>query len=274
MKLFRYGLAVFLCSLLIGVSRAAFSYNDFVAQFTKASVGMSLPQKKTYYTKIYNNLSLLAIRNREDSTQYTLYTSLKTYIYSQLKALGTGSASVPASTSTSTYSDSWMSIPKVDLARVRDTWLSLHNTERATKKLTPFTYNPSLEQTATTRANHLAQLGKATHQRKSTDGYYSYASIKQRFIDQGITFLNKEKNGQALFTENLWRWYYTCKKTDCTDDLIKAIKTTRSFFMSEKGKSYRPHYNAIAGNFSHIGLWIGFSNGKYYLVTHYTQALK
>lgn len=106
MKLFRYGLAVFLCSLLIGVSRAAFSYNDFVAQFTKASVGLSLTQKKTYYTKIYNNLSLLAIRNREDSTQYTLYTSLKTYIYSQLKALGTGSASVPASTSTSTYSAS------------------------------------------------------------------------------------------------------------------------------------------------------------------------
>lgn len=96
-----------------------------------------------------------------------------------------------------------MSIPKVDLVRVRDVWLSLHNAERTTKKLTPFTYNPSLEQTATTRANHLAQLGKATHQRKSTDGYYSYASIKQRFIDQGITFLNKEKNGQALFTENL-----------------------------------------------------------------------
>ena len=106
MKLFRYGLAVFLCSLLIGVSRAAFSYNDFVAQFTKASVGLSLTQKKTYYTKIYNNLSLLAIRNREDSTAYALYTSLKTYISSQLKSLGTGSASVPSSPSTSTYSAS------------------------------------------------------------------------------------------------------------------------------------------------------------------------
>lgn len=106
MKFFRYGLAVLLGFLSLGFSWASFSYNDFVAQFTKASAGLSLTQKKTYYTKIYNNLSLLAIRNREDSTQYTLYTSLKTYIYSQLKALGTGSASVPAYTSTSTYSAS------------------------------------------------------------------------------------------------------------------------------------------------------------------------
>ena len=271
MKLFRYGLAVFLCSLLIGVSRAAFSYNDFVAQFTKASVGLSLTQKKTYYTKIYNNLSLLAIRNRKDSTQYTLYTSLKTYIYSQLKALGTGSASVPAYTSTSTYSDSWMSIPKVDLARVRDTWLSLHNTERATKKLTPFTYNPSLEKTATTWATYLANSWKTKglHKRPNSNVFYSYSIIQQWFLNQWINFAN---NDWTLFSESIGRNFYTCKKADCTDTLISAIKKTRRLFMSEKPSG--PHYNAIVGKFTNIGLGVVVSGNKYYLVTHYTQDLK
>lgn len=87
MKFFRYGLAVLLGFLSLGFSWASFSYNDFVAQFTKASAGLSLTQKKTYYTKIYNNLSLLAIRNRKDTTQFNLYTSLKTYISSQIKTL-------------------------------------------------------------------------------------------------------------------------------------------------------------------------------------------
>jgi len=53
-----------------------------------------------------------------------------------------------------------MNIPKVDLEKVRETRLSLHNTERATKKLTPFTYNASLEKTATTWAKYLAHSGK------------------------------------------------------------------------------------------------------------------
>gem|GEM_PF-3072846 len=38
-----------------------------------------------------------------------------------------------------------MTIPKVNLTKVRTVWLLLHNTERATKKLTPFTYNSALE---------------------------------------------------------------------------------------------------------------------------------
>ena len=77
-----------------------------------------------------------------------------------------------------------MNIPKVDLVKVRDVRLSLHNAERKTKSLTPFTYSSALEGTATTRAKHLADIGKASHLRKSSDGYYSYTSIKQWFIDQ------------------------------------------------------------------------------------------
>lgn len=44
--------------------------------------------------------------------------------------------------------------------------------------------------------------------------------------------------------------------------------------MTEKGKSYSPHYNAIVGDFAEIGLGVALVGNKYYLVTHYSQDLK
>lgn len=223
----------------------------------------------------------MAIKNRNDAEQLELFTSLKTYVTNQIKALWTGSVSSSSGASSSWLSSSVgasMTIPHVDIAKIREAWLALHNQERATKWLAPFTYSLALEWTATTWAQHLADIGRTTHLRKSGDGYYSYSSIKSWFIGQGISFATQEKNGQSLFTENLTYWYYTCKKADCTDDFIKAIKGTgksgRSFFMSEKRKSYKPHYNAIIGNYTTVGLWVVVVGKKYYLVSHYTQDLK
>ncbi len=260
----------FLCllTLFVGASWAAFSADAFIAQFQAKQATLSLAEKKTYYAQVYSNLSLLAFRNRNDAEQAKLFATLKDYVSAQMKNLGSGTSS-PSSTVSS-----GMNIPKVDLVKVRAAWLALHNSERKNTSLTPFTYSSALEWTATTWAKHLADIGKANHLRKSTDGYYSYTSIKQRFIDLWIAFAAKEKNGAPLFTENLWRGYYTCKKTDCTDDFIKAIKTSRTFFMSEKGKKSKPHYNAIVGNFTTIGLGVAVTGNKYYLVSHYTQALK
>lgn len=270
MRSIRFRLVWCLLCLFLWTTFAALSYDDFVVQFTNASANLSIAQKKTYYLQVYNNLCLLAIRNRDDAAQLNLYNSLKTYVQGQLKVLWTGGSSSPAFSITAVWSD--MNIPKVNLAKVRDVRLWLHNAERSTKKLTPFTYNPSLEKTATTWAKRLADFGKATHKRAYTDGYYSYTSIKQRFINQWIIFANKEQNGQALFSESLGWNMYSCKKADCTDDFIKAIKKSRSFFMSEKPSG--PHYNAIVGKFTNIGLGVVVSGNKYYLVTHYTQDLK
>ena len=263
--------------LLFGITTADFSADTFITQFQNKQSTLSLTEKKTYYKKVIGNLHLLAIKNRTDAQQSAFYTSLKDYVGTQLQNISTPSSSsvkTSSSITSSSITSTGIIIPKVDLTKVRDVWLWLHNTERIKLWLTSFTYSSALEWTASTWANHLAFLGKATHQRKNTDGYYSYTSIKTWFEDQWIVFATQEKNGQWVFTENLWRGYYTCKKNNCTDDLIKAIKTTRSFFMSEKGKSYRPHYNAIVGDFSTIGLWIAIKGNKYYLVSHYTQDLK
>jgi len=168
---------------------------------------------------------------------------------------------------------SGMNIPKVDLARVRTVWLSLHNTERKNTSLTPFIYSSALEWTATTWAKYLANLGKTTglHKRIGSNSTYSYPVMTQRFLDQWIVFAQKDG---TLFSESIGRNFYSCKKTDCTDDLIKSIKKSRTFFMSEKWKKYRPHYNAIVGKFSTMWLWVVIVGNRYYLVSHYTQDLK
>lgn len=263
MRSFRFVCLSFILCLFAGITFAAFSQESFITQLDSIAATLSPSEQRTYYLKLYNSMSLLALRNRTDTEQYQLYTSLKDYIKSKITILTW--ASVPV------ISASGMNIPKVDLARVRETRLSLHNAERATKKLTPFTYNASLEKTATTRAKYLANSGKIKwlHKRKSTDPTYSYDSVKQWFLNQWLIFA---KNEWTLFSESIGRNFYSCKKTDCTDDLIKAIKKTRSLFMSEKPSG--PHYNAIVGKFSDIWLWVVLVGKKYYLVTHYTQALK
>jgi len=165
-------------------------------------------------------------------------------------------------------------IPNVDMEKVRSAWLQRHNQERYNLWLDPLAYHFALESTATTWANYLGSIRTAIHKRTSSDGYYSYASIKQRFLNQWIIFTHQEQNGQSLFTENLWWNMYSCKKTDCTEDFIAAVKKSRDFFMSEKWKSYILHYNAIIGNYTSLWLGVAISGTRYYLVSHYTQSLQ
>lgn len=264
----RFLLLFFILFLFLGTSFATVSPEEFIAGFETQEAQLSPLQKERYYKKVLDHLSILISRNRDDMGQVAVFNWLKDHVNGRLQVLSSGSVS-PVLSGISLFS-SGMNIPNVDLEKVRAFWLSLHNTERATTWLTPFVYSPALEWTASTWADHLASIRKASHKRKNTDGYYSYASIKKWFIDQWINFLGKEQGGQSLFTENLGWNMYTCKKIDCTDDFIKAIKKSRTFFMSEKYRAYKPHYNAIMGNFSTIGLGVGVAGNKYYLVSHYT----
>ena len=271
MRFFRYLFMFFIFSLFLGTTFALFSVDDFIMQFQTQQANLSFSEKQAYYKKVLNNLNLLAVRNRDDADQVKLYTELQNYVSAQIESLWSFDSA--AVSFTLLPSSSGMNILNVDLDRVRATWLSWHNTERQTKWLTPFTYSSALEGTASTRAQHLADIKTTTHRRKSTDGYYSYASIKSWFVDQWIVFSDTGQKSSLLFTENIWWNIYSCKKADCTDDFIAAIKKSRKFFMSEKGKTYKPHYNAIMGDFSRVGMWVALVGNKYYLVAHYTTPL-
>ena len=84
---FRIVLTICILCLFVGTGFAAVSYDDYVTQLQSASANLSLGEKKAYYIKVYNNFSLLAIKNRNDTQLSDLYVSLKAYAQAQLKAL-------------------------------------------------------------------------------------------------------------------------------------------------------------------------------------------
>ena len=87
MRWFRFLCIISVLFLFFGLSFAAFSVNDFITQFQTKQATLSSTDKKTYYLQVYHNLTLLAMKNRSDIQQFTLYTSLKNYIYDQLNNL-------------------------------------------------------------------------------------------------------------------------------------------------------------------------------------------
>lgn len=148
---------------------------------------------------------------------------------------------------------------------------SLHNEERAKKGLSLFVYNKNLERSAYTRSNSIVELGRTSnfHKRNKSDGYYSYDSIKSWFANLGIVF-----NGEwTEFSENVWRGYYKCKDTDCTEAIKKAISSTWKFFIKEASRN-GPHYRAIMMP-QYTKIWLGITldpkTKKYFLVTHYSK---
>jgi len=181
-------------------------------------------------------------------------------------------AEIDKTLKTTTYESN---ITNIDKALVEKTWLELHNLERKSLGLSEYTISPELNNTAQNRANHLITLTQKeletqrTHRRSPSDPYYSYEKIKERFSNLWVTF-PKEKNGIANFSESNTYQYLNCKKTDCTNEVITAIKKWYNFFMSEKSYKW-PHYNAIISpHFSKMWYGIAKVGTRIFIVTHYS----
>lgn len=242
----------------------------YISAIEAKHTALSSQEQSKYIKKTFALLSLQALRFSHDTQQLAIITPLQDYLLNKINSLQKQSFVEQATSLVSTSTQ----ISNVDMEKVRSAWLQRHNQERHDLWLEPLAYHFALESTATTWANYLGTIRAATHKRTSSDGYYSYSSIKQRLLNQWIIFAHQEQYGQSLFTENLWWNVYSCKKTDCTEDFIAAVKKSRDFFMSEKWRSYKPHYNAIVGDYTNIGLGIAISGTRYYLVSHYTQDLQ
>lgn len=164
---------------------------------------------------------------------------------------------------------SQVSIPWVVRSIVTSIWLQRINSERISVWLTQLVYDSRLEKTAQERSEHCKSINSATHERNPWDGYYNYNSISKRFADRWLVFKNVYS---MTFSENLGWWVYSCSTTDCTQKLITATKSTRDFFMAEKTKSIKPHYNTIVGKYF-TRVWIGIaldpSTKKYFFTAHY-----
>ena len=161
----------------------------------------------------------------------------------------------------------------VDMQRVRDAWLGWYNDYRAQSGLLPYSSDPTLERTAGNWSYYAVKRGTIDHKRAWQAPYYDYPAVERWFGNFGVTFENVRGK---TFTENIGWGPYRCDEDDCTDELIAAIRTTFEFFLSEKGKSYSPHYNAIVSPaFTRMGMGIGIdpATKKYYLTAHFATAL-
>ena len=163
--------------------------------------------------------------------------------------------------------------PNIDEKKVRDAILDRHNDERDVVWVNDYKYNTDLEWSAIIRANKLASESKTTklHVRQDWDGTYNYNSILNRFSDLWISFPASVK-WAASFSESVWYGYYKCSKSDCTQDLINAVKKTRTWLiMKEKSYNWSHYRAATLKHFIQMGAWIAIdkSKNRYYIVFHY-----
>ena len=156
-------------------------------------------------------------------------------------------------------------ITNVDRDKVQETWLEWHNAERDKLWLGKYKINESLNFSALTWAQKLAKQNYSTHKRLSTDWYYNYTSILNRFGDLWISF----DYTKTAFTENIAYQYYSCNKSDCTQEMINALKKWYNFFLGEKSWN-GAHYKAIAHPyFDEIWVGVALVGKRYWVVSHY-----
>lgn len=157
----------------------------------------------------------------------------------------------------------------IDMERVRGAWLDWYNDYRATLGLHAYAPDATLERTASNWSYFSVKRGTIDHKRAWKAAYYDYKGIESWFSKFGVAF--KNVRGKT-FTENIGWGVYSCSDDDCTDELIASIRSTFDFFMSEKGKAYRSHYNTIVSpDFTKMGMGIGLdaASKRYYLTAHF-----
>lgn len=160
-------------------------------------------------------------------------------------------------------------LPRVNISRIRDAWLEWNNELRASLNLRPYALDDTLNITAGNWSLYAQKRGFIDHRRSSADLYYDYSAIEQWFRNFGVTFTNVHSK---TFTENIGWGVYQCKRTDCTRQLIKAMRSTFDFYLSEKGKKSGAHYNSLTNpDFTVIGLGVALdaSKKRYYITVHY-----
>ena len=156
-------------------------------------------------------------------------------------------------------------IKNIDWEKVQEEILKWHNDERSKKWLTLYTLNSSLNYSASTRAQQIANEVRKTgntHLRKSTDRYYSTASIKNWFDDLWIYV--------DTFSESNAYWYYKCTKSDCTQEILSILKKcfNRTFLNAI-------HYPAVVSKiYDQIWIWVAKNGNWVWMTAHYGVNVK
>lgn len=161
----------------------------------------------------------------------------------------------------------------INIDKVKEYWLNLHNIERKKLWLPSFSYDDRLDNTAYERSMESLDKWVLDHRREAWETNYDYKKIENWFQERWVKC--KVKN-RTTSSESIWKFAYLCDDSDCSDDLYKTTKTIFDIYMAEKWTSYDLHYRAIAhSNITKIWLWFGIKGPDhewfydYYITTHY-----
>lgn len=230
-------------------------------------------EKRSIERKLTNTQRLKDLKSGKQVTTITNQNSSTRITLRDKVQAGTAITQTKTTTSQKTLPllTPWLSsVANVDMSRVRTEWLSWYNATRSSLGRGVYSYDSRLDKTAQDW-NKVFAAGKWLnhHRRSPSDSYYNFTKISTWFADRWVV---GKVSGGATTTENVGYGYYRCTESDCTDELIAAIRTTYDFFMSEKGKSFDAHYQSIIQpHFTKIWLDIIVepSDNRYYLTVHY-----
>lgn len=287
-------LSVILISALSSSKIQALELADLTPALDQKVANMKTTEAKVKWLQKYSDL--LATPKFTQSKDAKLYEKLRWYSLNMLnvfqhqlmeeqsqneaKNQTKNTNTTTSQNTTPQYTQSTKNLPhipdnfsNVDVKKVREAILSWHNSERNSVWVNPYVYNLDLEWSATTRANTLAQSTKTSnlHSRKAGDGYYNYKSLLGRFSGVWIKFPSSTK-WAASFSESIGYGSYKCSKSDCTQELITAIKKTWTWLIMREKSSKGSHYRAVVmKHFTQMWAWIAIdkSHNRYYVVFHY-----
>lgn len=167
-------------------------------------------------------------------------------------------------------------LKNININKVKNTWLWWYNNVRKSNWLKPYSYDSRLESSAIEWSILAKNRWNISHKRDLKDDYYDYNKITSWFKDIGVVCKNIYR---ATNTENIWYGSFKCNDWECSEELIKGIRSTFDFYMWEKGKDYDIHYKSIIHKyFTKIWLWIELEDKwnwyyKYYLTVHFCTEL-
>lgn len=260
------------------------SVSDFTPTLDKNVSKLETTEEKVNYLQSFSDLLNTPKYTKNKNAQ--LYKWIRDYSLNMLRVFEEELKEEQAknqafnNTASQNFSKSTKDLPhlndnfwNIDERKVRKAILSRHNEERNNVWSNPYSYNLDLEWTATTWSNTLAPSHKTSnlHPRNPWDWYYNYDSMLNRFSNLWIKFWTAPK-WAAAFSETIWYGYYKCSKSDCTEDLITAIKKTwTNLIMKEKANNGSHYKAAVMKHFTQMWAWITIDkeNNIYYLVIHY-----
>ena len=247
----------------------ALSAEDFGPALNKKISKMKTPEEKVKFLQTFADLLTDPVFTKDKNARF--FADLRNYTLNMIPEIQSGQSTTTQKVSNLPHLSNNFS--NIDEQKVRDAILSRHNEERNNVWVNSYIYNLDLEWSATTRATKLADSHKTSnlHLRNSWDWYYNYNSILNRFSDLWINFPASVKWASS-FSESIWYWSYKCSKSDCTQDLITAIKKTWTGLIMKEKNSNGSHYKAATmKHFTQMWVWIAIdkSNNRYYLVLHY-----